>query len=53
MSKTGLIVEGGANRVYFAVGAMDLLMENNIIVSSKNIYELTIIQVVQKLFPFN
>ena len=30
MSKTGLIVEGGANRVYFAVGAMDLLMENNI-----------------------
>lgn len=30
MSKTGLIVEGGANRVYFAVGAMDVLMENNI-----------------------
>lgn len=30
MSKTGLIVEGGANRVYFSVGAMDLLMENNI-----------------------
>jgi len=30
MSKTGLIVEGGASRSYFAVGAMDLLMENNI-----------------------
>lgn len=30
MKKTGLIVEGGANRVYFAVGAMDSLMKNNI-----------------------
>lgn len=30
MSKTGLIVEGGASRTYFAVGAMDLLMENKI-----------------------
>ena len=30
MAKAGLIVEGGASRTYFAVGAMDYLMENNI-----------------------
>jgi len=27
---TGLIVEGGASRTYFAVGVMDALMENKI-----------------------
>lgn len=27
---TGLIVEGGASRTYFAVGVMDAMMENNI-----------------------
>ena len=30
MNMTGLIVEGGASRAYFASGAMDLLMKNNI-----------------------
>ena len=28
--KTALVLEGGANRAYFSIGAMDALMENNI-----------------------
>ncbi|MFR8976113.1 MAG: hypothetical protein ACLVG9_08960 [Eubacteriales bacterium] len=28
--KLGLVLEGGASRTYFSVGAMDALMEENI-----------------------